>query len=495
VVDEVTFSSARKWSALAFSDKNLRGVYALGALEMLEPYLKEPANFAEQVDTWSSQGLRVLLFAYHPVSVPLFDDQGKPSLPPLVPLALLAFTDVLRPEAQATLAQFVRAGINLKVISGDNPQTVAALAKQAGLPGDLKAVSGVELEDMDKAQFVQVTEETTVFGRIRPEQKEALVDVLRDRGYYVAMIGDGVNDVLSLKKAHLGIAMQSGSSATRSVADMVLLDDSFAALPPAFLEGQRINSGMRDILRLYVARAAQLVLLILAVSFVGMGFPYIPTHVNLVALLTIGIPTFALAVWAKPGKSDQDLVMSVIHFAFPAGLTIFFFGFLLYTYTFHGIVNEDRTLSVLQEDVASFQRYAGIDYEIYTQDEFVYEVAVLYSQSVLTVFSVLSGLLLILFVEPPVWWFVGGDKYSGDWRPTILAGGMLVMFIVFLAIPSVRQFWQLLPLEWFDWGVVIVTTIVWAVVLRTIWRANLFERFLHLEFVNNLLADDRYYES
>ncbi len=413
-VDEVPFSSARKWSAIAFHTPQVKGVYVLGALEMLQPYLPEDVDLGEQARAWSDQGLRVLLFAYNPNTTRLHDDEGDPALPRLVPLGLVAFSDVLREQAESTLAGFVRAGISLKIISGDNPHTVAALAKQAGLPGDLRVVSGPELDEMSDAEFLQAAQETTVFGRITPRQKERLVEVLCDQGCYVAMIGDGVNDVLSLKKANLGIAMESGSAATRSVADMVLLGDSFSALPPAFLEGQRITSGMRDILRLYLARAVQVVLLIVATSIVGVSFPFLPKHVTLIAMLIIGIPTFAIALWARPQPSNRGLLVSVLHFAFPAGILMAVAGLLLYVYAFDAIASGTRTLGVLQNDVETFQTYAGIDYEIFTADEFRYEVATLFAQTYLTVFSVMAGLLLGLFVEPPVRWFVGGEHLSGD---------------------------------------------------------------------------------
>ncbi|MCD4684965.1 MAG: HAD-IC family P-type ATPase, partial [Anaerolineae bacterium] len=391
VLDEVPFSSVRKWSAISFSDAGREGVYVLGALEMLEPYIDSvPQPLHEQADVWTAQGLRVVLLAYSPEVTYLHDSGKQPVLPPLTPLALVSFSDELRPEAEETLACFVAAGIKLKVISGDNPHTVAALAQQAGLPGDLRVISGPELKTMSDAEFAQVAREVSIFGRITPLQKERLVDSLREQGYYVAMIGDGVNDVLSLKKAHLGIAMESGSSATRSVADIVLLNDSFAALAPAFLEGQRITSGMRDILRLYMARAVQIILVIIAISVIGMGFPYIPKHSTLVAILTIGVPTFALAVWAKPEQSDRGLIVSVTHFAFPAGIVTFLFGLLLYAYTFDDIVNHNRTLNVMSQDVETFQTYAGIDYEIFTADAFRYEVATLHAQTVLTMFSALA---------------------------------------------------------------------------------------------------------
>jgi len=143
----------------------------------------------------------------------------------------------------------------------------------------------------------------------------------------------------------------------------------------------------------------------------------------------------------------------------------------------------------LRSDVQEFRTYSGIDYSTYTKDQFVYEAAVLFSQTVLTVYSVLVGLTLVLFVEPPSQWFVGGDKYSGDKRPTLLAGVMLILFMITLAVPSLRRFWELLPLEWTDYALIGGAVVAWVVVVRYVWRARLFERFLHLEAMVDLSDD------
>jgi cation-transporting ATPase E len=194
-VDEIPFASARKWSALAFASGPERGVYALGAVEMLTPFLPADAvaadgELARQVAEWSDRGLRVLLFASNPNATTLHNAAGQPDLPPLTPLGLVALTDELRPQAKETIAAFANLGIQLKIISGDNPQTVAALAKQAGLPANLHTVTGPELAHLSPAEFDQVAAETTVFGRIAPEQKEQIVASLIRQGHYVAMMGD-----------------------------------------------------------------------------------------------------------------------------------------------------------------------------------------------------------------------------------------------------------------------------------------------------------------
>ena len=362
---------------------------------------------------------------------------------------MLSFSDELRPDARATLEAFATAGIQLKVISGDNPHTVAALARQAGLgagPGsDVAVVSGLELAEMDAERFQQVAAEATIFGRITPRQKERLVQVLRQRGYYVAMIGDGVNDVLSLKQAHLGVAMQSGSQATRSVADIVLLDDAFAALPLAFREGQRIVNGMQDIVRLFLTRTFYVTLLILGAAIVGVAFPVTPKHNSILALLTVGLPTLALALWARPDKPPPSLLRAVSHFVFPAAFGV--------------------SLAALAVYLGYLRATGDVDL----------------ARTALTTTTVLCGLVLILFVEPPAPLWVGGDALSGDRRPAWLALGMLALYGLILALPGLRESFELVPLRAWDVALIVGVVLLWGVALRVVWRRHLFERWLGVD--------------
>jgi len=445
VREEVPFSSARKWSALAFADPARPGVYLLGAPEILGTCLEFDGNLP-QIEDWTSQGLRVLLFAHRPQSLPLHDAEGEPDLPGgLIPLGLLSFSDELRLEARETLRRFSELSIGLKIISGDNPQAVAALARQVGLDGDLCVVSGLDLDALDDAQLEEVAREATIFGRIAPQQKERLVRLFCQGGHYVAMIGDGVNDVLSLKQAHLGVAMQSGSAATRGVADVVLLGDSFAALPVAFREGQRIVKGMEDVVRLLLTRTLYVLLLIVATRLVGVPFPVTPKHNSILALLTVGIPILAIAAWARPGSPPRSVIRSTSHFVFPAAFTV----------------------SVVS--LAIYLAYLGTTGDV--------DVA----RTALTTASVLCGLALIPFVEPPAEAWVGGDALSGDWRPTLLALAMLGLFGLIMAVPPLRAFFELMPLRGWDYVIVAVAVIVWALLLRFAWRARLFQRLLDLE--------------
>src|SRR5829696_6132172 len=315
---DVPFSSAYKWSGVSADADGFRGVFALGAPEFLGPQLETDGLLAPP-EGWDAKGMRVLLFAHGPEPAPFGEANGLPTLPPGVkPVAWLGFTDELRPNVDKALNGFRDAGITLKVISGDNPETVAALARQAGLSGDVELVAGLDLDGMDESQFTEAAESSTIFGRVTPEQKQRLVEALRGNGHYVAMTGDGVNDVLSLKQANLGIAMQSGSQATRDAADIVLLRDSFGALPNAFREGQRIRRGLCRILELFLTRVFTVALIILAVLLVEAGFPFSPAQITLLTLLTVGIPTFGIALWTRPGPPPRNLPRRLLRFVLPA---------------------------------------------------------------------------------------------------------------------------------------------------------------------------------
>jgi cation-transporting ATPase E len=437
-VEEAAFSSETKWSALSFDGDGLRGTYVLGAPEAVLTAREsgpERRDIERQVAEWTALGLRVLLFAHREDLPGLHDSAGRPRLPSaLEPLGLLCLSDELRPEARETVRRFAEAGIRLKVISGDNPETVTALVRQAGIERDITAVSGSALTDLNKQQIERVAEDTTVFGRITPQQKRDLVVALKRRGHYVAMIGDGVNDVLALKEANLAVSVRSGSQVARNVADIVLINDSFAALPAAFQEGQRILRGMQDIIRLFLVRTIYVSLIILITSLLGEAFPVTPRHNGVLALLTVGIPTVALALWARPGATPRRLLPSVGHFVVPAALTIT--GVSLVVFMFYLSVTDDVALA----------------------------------RTALTTTTVLCGLLLIPFLLPPTPAWTGGAPLSGDWRPTVLAVAMLLLYIVILRVEPLRRFAELGALSLVEYTMIGLVVLGWAVLLRSIWR-------------------------
>jgi cation-transporting ATPase E len=445
---EVPFSSASKWSALTLTDT--QRVYVLGAPEMLEPFLRLESRLGNQVALWTEQGLRVLLFACYDEPMNLIDADGQPRLlPGLLPLGLVSLGDILRPEARETLEVFSQAGVQLKVISGDHPHTVAALARQAGLAADLTPVSGLDLAQTEPAEFAQVVRDTTVFGRITPQQKEHIVKELRAQGAYVAMVGDGLNDVLSLKSANLGIAMQSGSQMTRSAADLVLLNDSFAALPRAVQEGQRVLNGMQDILMLFLTRVAFFTLLILLIP----GFPFSPRQASLVTLLTVGIPTVALATWAQPGRTrGNKQLLRLVHFVLPAVLI----GSLATLFVF-----------LLAVALASSR---GLPESV------VMETA----RSTITVFATICGIFLLVFVAPPTHFLAAGNAVRGDWRPTMLAAVLLGGLTLLVSVPQGRVVFEIGVLPLFDVFAIVGVVLLWALLLSFTWRFRLLERILGL---------------
>jgi cation-transporting P-type ATPase E len=448
VQDHIPFSSERKWSALSFAEGLLHGSYVLGAPESLMGSVPLAAELVAKAEEWNALGLRTLLFAQDAQETILHDSNGEARLPDgLVPLGLVSFSDELRPRARDTLARFLAAGVAPKIISGDNPHTVAALATQAGLGANLPTVSGPELKEMDEAQRATAVEANTIFGRISPDQKEELVRLLKRNGHYVAMIGDGVNDVLSLKGANLAIAMGSGSQAARAVADIVLLGDSFAALPLAVEEGQRIRNGIGNVLKLFIARVAAVTLLLMAVMILG-GFPFAPKHISVLTTLTVGIPSIALAAWSRPGFSSRSSALrSLAHFVLPAALTTAVAGVSVYL------------IVALSGDNSSAA----------------------HAETALTIMAVPCGLLLLPFLEPPTQWWEGGEALSGDWRPTVLAAALFLGFIVLLAVPQMRTFLGFVSLAPKTYGVIALIVGAWALALRFVWRARLLERFLGVD--------------
>ncbi len=485
VADEVAFASARKWSAVAFDQPERRGLYVLGAIEMLQPHLVQDAavpatQLAQQMQLWAEQGLRVLLFAHAPAVTTLHNAAGEVTLPPLTPLALVSLSDELRPLVKETIADFMEMGIALKVISGDSPHTVAALAKQAGLPNDIKLVSGPDLARMSPAEFDQAASEATIFGRISPEQKEHLVDALLRQGNYVAMMGDGVNDVLSLKKASLGIAMQSGSSAARNVADMVLLNDSFAALRPAFSEGRRIISGMSSALYLFLARSLTTTLLIIAVTMVGLSFPFDPAQVALTTF-TVGIPAFFLTLWAKPRTVEPDILLKLVRFVLPVAILTMLLGVGLYIDDYQRASGADdgtEVISIPDELLTSYSAYTGVSPD---DPAFADAFGTIAAQGVLSIFISHTAFLLLLFLEPPHRFFTGWRKeVSKDKRPALLAIGLLIVFQLLYFFPSVGAYFGLLEKPGLVYLRILAVVVVWFFLIRFIWRQQLLERFLGL---------------
>ena len=296
VQDAVPFSSARKWSAARIADR----WWVIGAPDVVDP----------TVDTgrWSATGARVLLLAVTDQTV-----EADSALPLLTPSALVVIDQQLRDDAAETVAYFLEQDVALKVISGDNAATVGAIAERAGIPG---AETPVDARSEDP---VAAVEHASVFGRVNPDQKQDMVDALRGEGHTVAMTGDGVNDVLALKRADLGIAMGSGSPATRAVAQLVLLDSKWSSLPRVVAEGRRVLGNIERVSDVFLTKSMYALLIALATGVAAVPFPFLPRHLTLISALTIGIPGFFLALMPNAERFRPGFFHRVMVFAIPSG--------------------------------------------------------------------------------------------------------------------------------------------------------------------------------
>ncbi|WP_327011757.1 HAD-IC family P-type ATPase [Dactylosporangium sp. NBC_01737] len=482
VREEVPFSSARCWSAVSVAGggDGPAAVHVLGAFETLGDALPTEAVTAAGLHTamaaLTGQGLRVLLYATAAdPHAALHARDGAPHLPPLRPVALVALRDELRPGVHETLRDLKDRGVAVKVISGDDPRTVAALAHRIGLH-DPAPRSGAELEAMTPEAFGDAVAVGVVFGRVAPGLKERMLDTLRLQGRYTAMIGDGVNDLPSLKKAHVGIAVESGSSVACDVADVVLLDDAFDALAPARHEGRRIVSGITTSMYLYLARVAVSILVIIGVAILGLGFPYEPAQVAIV-LFTVGLPTMVLTAWAPPRAPDPGLLGSLGRFVAPAAVVTAVFGVALYAILYRSVQGGIVAHHVPPELVVRFEEFTGL---LRSDATFADQVATVVAQTGLTVFTSLTAFTLILFLEPPWRVFAGWTTVRTDRRPAALVAALVAILLVILAVPALSHYFSLVPNPLVFIGVAVFLP-PWFLALRTVWRRNLLQRILGLK--------------
>lgn len=327
--EEIQFSSERKFSALRAKDGDRSYTMYVGAWTSLGSHCRTDLDIQSIIDSESSKGLRTVLLCLGEDG-PLHDADGNPVIHDLVPVSVISIRDEVRPDCRDTIQVFLDNGMDLKVISGDDPVTVDALFSIADIPGERRIVSGPELDAMDPETFEKTVLETNIFGRMKPENKQAVIEALKKNGRYVAMIGDGVNDVKSLKTAQVGVALESGSGAARGVADMVLVDDNFAALPKALVEGRRTVSGMRDILKIYLTRNLALALMFIAI-YVFIGYlPMIPIQNTYYAFVSVTIMAFFMTIFAKPDDNKNLILPDVLRFCVPSAIMIAGFGLAIY---------------------------------------------------------------------------------------------------------------------------------------------------------------------
>lgn len=328
------FSSAKKWSGQSYGNN---GNWLLGAPDVL---LDPDSDMARQAEEVGAQGLRVLLLGSsdRPVDAP--DAPGA-----VTPRALVILDQKVRPDARETLEYFASQKVDVKVISGDNAVSVGAVATSLGLPGGDNAIDARKLPE-DPEELADTLDEAITFGRVRPDQKRAMVGALQSRGHTVAMTGDGVNDVLALKDADIGVAMGSGSPATRAVAQIVLLDNKFATLPYVVGEGRRVIGNIERVSNLFLTKTVYSVLLAFLIGVSGvvaqifdfdpLPYPFLPRHVTIAAWFTIGIPAFILSLAPNNERARTGFVSRVMRLAIPSGVIIGIATYVSYLLAYAG---------------------------------------------------------------------------------------------------------------------------------------------------------------
>ena len=308
VTGTVPFSSSRKWSAATFEGF---GMWVLGAPEIVAIGSED---VLVRADALAGDGARVLLLASASVRPSAEAGWGEAT-----PVALVVISQQLRPDAAETVAYFLEQGVTVKVISGDNAATVGAIARQAGVPGADDPVDARTLPS-DPAELAAVMSASNVFGRVTPSQKQAMVDALHLSKSTVAMTGDGVNDVLALKNADLGIAMGSGSGATRAVAQVVLLDNQWSVMPSVVAEGRRVLGNIERVSDVFLTKSFYAVIVSVITGLFAVPFPFLPRHLSLIGALTIGIPAFFLALMPNTERFRPGFMRRVLLFAVPSGV-------------------------------------------------------------------------------------------------------------------------------------------------------------------------------
>jgi cation-transporting ATPase E len=406
----VPFSSARKWSAASFAG---HGTWVLGAPEMVLPrgdqeHLARAAGLA-------ASGRRILVLAR--AAGPL-DGESLPL--GLQAAAFIVFAEQLRSDTAEAIGYFAAQRVALKVISGDSPLTVGAVAKRAGVP---QAGDPVDARDLpaDPAALGALLEERSVFGRVSPHQKEAMVKALQARGHTVAMTGDGVNDVLALKLADLGIAMGSGAPATKAVAELVLLDGRFAALPGVVAEGRRVTANIERVANLFITKTVWAALLAVAVGAALLPYPFLPRHLTIIDTLAIGIPSFFLALAPNTRRYVPGFVGRVLRFAVPAGAIVAAATFAAY------LLARAEGLPLVQQRTAA------------------------------TLVALILSLCVLVLLAMPL-----------TWRRVALVGGVVAGFVLLFPVPAVRSFYAL-QLPRGEVGVTLLIAALGAAALAGFW--------------------------
>lgn len=391
----IPFSSDRKYSGAVFEEK---GTYLMGAAQFLFP--EDNEELTEKCQAYAEEGLRVLVLAHSPQNA-----EGTELPEGLEPLALMLLTDVIREEAPDTLAFFDSQEVDLKVISGDDPVTVAAIARRAGLKNADSYVDATTLTTEEELQ--DAVAQYSVFGRVTPQQKKAMVQALQAQGHTVAMTGDGVNDVLALKEADCSIAMAQGSDAAKNIANVVLLDSNFASMPHIVNQGRRVVNNIRTAASMFLIKTMFSVMLSLLTIFFGNAYPFEPIQMSLISACAVGIPTFLLAQENNYEKIDHTFLRHVFINAFPAAITITFCVFavmLVSQNVYHStdmlntacvLVTGWNYMAALKTVYAPLNTYRKV---IIYGMQFIFFAAAVIFQKLLSLGSLDFGMIILVFI-------------------------------------------------------------------------------------------------
>jgi magnesium-transporting ATPase (P-type) len=430
---EVPFSSEWKWSGLTMNGAS----YVMGAPDILEGSgaLTLPPGLTRKLAEETAVGHRVVAFGESAEALPA-DPSGQ-APPRLASLALVVLEETLRPDAAATIASMREEEVDLKLISGDARATVTAVAYSVGVPTDAGVIEGPDLPE-DPAALAEAALANTIFCRIKPEQKKALVAALVGAGRYVAMIGDGVNDVPALKQARMAVAMGSGAQVTKGVADVVLLKDEFSRLPEAVGEGRRIARNIHRLGRLYLTKTVYAATLILLVAVPGFAFPFLPRHLTLAAFLTIGIPSFVLALAPSDGPLYRGrLLRALSAFAVPAGIATALgsiLSFFLVDTLFGGSLDAGRTAA--------------------------------------TTTLIVLGLSFVLLLERGP----GREHIAIQSYMLALVAGLGALYALILAAAPVRDFFEMTLLNATQWFLALLAAAIGLTIASALWRLPQIER-------------------
>lgn len=395
LIHAIPFSSDRKYSGAVFEG---RGTYLMGAAQFLFPEGNE--ELLEYCSSYAQEGYRILVLAHSEQ-----ETKGTERPTGLEPLGLFLITDVIREEAPDTLAFFDSQGVDLKVISGDDPVTVSAIAKKAGLKNANHYIDATTIKTSEEMQ--RAVAECSVFGRVTPQQKKQMVQALQSQKHTVAMTGDGVNDVLALKEADCSIAMAAGSDAAKNIANVVLLDSNFGAMPHIVNQGRRVVNNIRSAASMFLIKTIFSVLLSLITIFFGDAYPFEPIQMSLISACAVGIPTFLLTQENNYNKIDHTFLRHVFMNAFPAAVTItgcVFTIMLVCQDVYHSnvmlntacvLVTGWNYMSALRTVYSPLNTYRKV---IVYGMQFAFFISAVVLQDLLTLGSLEFGMIILVFV-------------------------------------------------------------------------------------------------